>query len=141
MSSERFEIQISSNKADHDAVLQALLDFNASRVGPSGKVELTFQIKDAAGNLIAGANGFNHWNYFFLAHLWVSEKERGNGTGKRLLKKIEEEAKARHCTHCWLDTFSFQAAGFYEKLGYERFGALDNYPTGHQRYFYFKKLS
>lgn len=137
---ETLEIRVSTDRADHDAVLEALLAFNASRVGASGKVELTFRIDNHLGELVAGANGFNHWNYFFLAHLWVSEKQRGQGTGKRLLQRIETEAKARGCTDLWLDTFSFQAAGFYEKLGYTRFGCLDDYPVGHQRYFYVKKL-
>ncbi|OYZ24087.1 MAG: hypothetical protein B7Y39_02495 [Bdellovibrio sp. 28-41-41] len=60
-------------------------------------------------NLLAGANGFTHWNYFFLAHLWVSDQQRGKGTGKQLIQTIEAEARARKCTHLWLVTFSFQA--------------------------------
>lgn len=138
--SKKFEIQISNDTADHDAVLNALLAFNATQVGASGKTELTFQIKDSSGKLIAGANGFTHWNYFFLAHLWVSDQLRGKGVGRQLMERIEAEAKARNCDHLWLDTFSFQAAGFYEKLGYNRFGTLDNYPTGSQRHFYSKRL-
>lgn len=140
MLKQKFKIQISSNKEDHDSVLSALLAYNAVQVGPSGKTELTFQIKSANGQLIAGANAFTHWNYFFLAHLWVSEEQRGQGIGKQLIQTIELEAKSRNCTHCWLDTFSFQAAGFYEKLGYKKFGQLEDYPIGHQRYFFFKEL-
>ncbi len=37
--------------------------------------------------------------------------------------------------HAHLDTFSFQARGFYEALGYEVFGRLEEYPPGHERYF------
>jgi len=140
MSDSNLKVQISSKKEDHEAVLSALIAYNTKHVGHSGKTELTFQIKDAQGALIAGANGYTHWNYFFIAHLWVSEDHRGGGLGKKLLQKIEDEAVIRRCTHCWLDTFSFQAAGFYEKLGYTRFGSLDEYPTGHKRFFYFKKL-
>jgi hypothetical protein len=40
----------------------------------------------------------------------------------------------------WLDTFSFQARGFYEKLGYEEFGQLD-YPPDHHRHFMRKRLT
>ena len=40
----------------------------------------------------------------------------------------------------WLDTFSFQARGFYEKLGYEEFGRLD-YPPDHHRHFMQKGLT
>ena len=39
----------------------------------------------------------------------------------------------------WVDTFSFQAPGFYAKLGYREFGRLD-YPPDHQRIFLQKQL-
>jgi hypothetical protein len=40
----------------------------------------------------------------------------------------------------FLDTFSFQARGFYEKLGYRAVGVLDNHPAGHQHYFMTKRF-
>jgi hypothetical protein len=40
-----------------------------------------------------------------------------------------------------LDTFSFQARGFYEKLGYCVFGTLDDYPPGHSRFYLTKRLA
>jgi hypothetical protein len=41
-----------------------------------------------------------------------------------MLLQAEQEAKARGCRGAWLDTYSFQARGFYERLGYAVFGAL-----------------
>ena len=46
----------------------------------------------------------------------------------------------RGCHSAWVDTFSFQAPGFYRKLGYEVFGELD-YPPGHKRFFLRKRLT
>jgi ribosomal protein S18 acetylase RimI-like enzyme len=40
----------------------------------------------------------------------------------------------------WLETFSFQAPGFYQKLGYCEFGRLADYPPGHTRLYYQKSL-
>jgi ribosomal protein S18 acetylase RimI-like enzyme len=56
------------------------------------------------------------------------------------MKKAEEIAANRGCLGIRLDTFSFQAPGFYEKLGYRIFGRLANHPKGHERIYYFKEL-
>jgi hypothetical protein len=46
----------------------------------------------------------------------------------------------RGCHGVWLDTFTFQARGFYERLGYSVFGAIEDYPPGHSRHFLKKDL-
>ena len=53
---------------------------------------------------------------------------------------MEQAAKERGCTYAHLDTFSFQARPFYEALGYEVFGILDDYPPGHHKFFMKKAL-
>jgi ribosomal protein S18 acetylase RimI-like enzyme len=70
----------------------------------------------------------------------VDGAHRGGGWGRALLERAEEEAIARGLQGVWLDTFSFQAPGFYQKLGYEVFGTLADYPPGHTRYFLRKTL-
>jgi hypothetical protein len=39
-----------------------------------------------------------------------------------------------------VDTFSFQAPGFYEKLGYRTFGRLDDFPAPYHRVWMTKAL-
>jgi hypothetical protein len=46
----------------------------------------------------------------------------------------------RGCHSAWLDTFEFQARGFYERLGYSCFAELRDYPPGFARYFMKKAL-
>ena len=65
---------------------------------------------------------------------------RGQGLGSKLMLQAENEAALRGCHSAWLDTHKFQARGFYEKLGYEIFGELSDYPTGYSRYFMKKAL-
>jgi hypothetical protein len=43
---------------------------------------------------------------------------------------------SRGCRGAWLDTYSFQARGFYEHLGY----SIDDYPPGQSRIFLHKSL-
>ena len=52
-----------------------------------------------------------------IESVWVAENYRGQGIAARLLKEVEEEAKAAGCYMAQLDTFDFQAPGFYEKQG------------------------
>jgi hypothetical protein len=40
----------------------------------------------------------------------------------------------------WALLNSFQACGFHLALGYRQFGAHDDYPAGHIRYFLYKRL-
>jgi ribosomal protein S18 acetylase RimI-like enzyme len=62
------------------------------------------------------------------------------GYGKRLLLATEQEGFKRGCRYSQLDTFSFQALGFYEKLGYRVFGELDDVAGKHRWYFLKKDL-
>jgi ribosomal protein S18 acetylase RimI-like enzyme len=72
--------------------------------------------------------------------LWVSEEVRGQGYGQALLEAAEEAARKRGCKNVNLDTMSFQAPAFYQKLGYRIFGQLDDFPTGYTRYYLTKQL-
>jgi GNAT superfamily N-acetyltransferase len=72
--------------------------------------------------------------------LFVPESMRGIGIGRKLMTLAEGEAVRRACRAAALDTFSFQARGFYERLGYSVFGTLDDCPPGHRRFYLTKRL-
>ena len=72
--------------------------------------------------------------------LFVPESLRGQGIGAQLMERAETEGRRRGCGNAWLDTFEFQARGFYERLGYRCFGELANYPPGFSRFFMTKAL-
>lgn len=72
--------------------------------------------------------------------LFVKENHRRKNLGSILLQKVEAEAKSIGASLVHLDTFDFQAKGFYIKHGYEIFEILDDCPTGHQRFYLKKKL-
>jgi GNAT superfamily N-acetyltransferase len=65
---------------------------------------------------------------------------RNEGHASRLLIAAESEARKRGCKHAFLDTFSFQALGFYYKLGYSEFGRLDEFSDKHKRHCLHKRL-
>lgn len=80
------------------------------------------------------------WNILYIDVLWVKDAYRNKGYASALVNDIESKAKEMGCHICHLDTFDFQAKGFYEKLGYAVFGVLEDCPEGHNRYYLSKKL-
>ena len=48
--------------------------------------------------------------------MWVAETARGKGLGRQVMLAIEDAAEERGCERARLDTFSYQARPFYEKL-------------------------
>jgi GNAT superfamily N-acetyltransferase len=90
--------------------------------------------------IVAGLAGETYCGWLFVKYLWVSDGLRGRGVGRELMARAEVLARERGCHSAWLDTFSFQAPGLYEKLGYQEFGRLD-YPPDHHRRFMRKRLT
>jgi GNAT superfamily N-acetyltransferase len=83
---------------------------------------------DDAACLRGGVSGIIYWDWLFVDSLYIDDGLRHRGIGTELMKLAESHALARGCHPVWLDTF--QARAFYEALGYELFGMLDNYPAG-----------
>jgi GNAT superfamily N-acetyltransferase len=75
-----------------------------------------------------------------VAALWVDEPHRGQGVGTQLLAEAEAEAERRGCLGVYLDTYSFQARPFYERLGYQLFGTLPDCPPGATKFYLYKRL-
>ncbi|HEY0858035.1 MAG TPA: GNAT family N-acetyltransferase [Albitalea sp.] len=75
--------------------------------------------RTADGTVVGGAVGRTWGACCELQQLWVEPAQRRGGMGTRLVKAFEERAAARGCTTFYLETFSFQARPFYERLGYE----------------------
>ena len=124
-----------------DVVVKALMAFNDKAVGPSGFQPLAILINDPVTNEpVGGLWGKTAYNWCFVELFVIPEQFRGNDLGSKILSQAEDIARARGCTGLWLDTYWFQARPFYEKQGYEVFGALDDYPRGGQRFFLKKSL-
>jgi GNAT superfamily N-acetyltransferase len=82
----------------------------------------------------------SYYRWLFVELLFVPASMRGQGLGTELMRQAESVARARGCHGIWLDTFSFQAPDFYERLGFDRFGTIDAYPLQHSRLFFQKRL-
>jgi GNAT superfamily N-acetyltransferase len=129
-----------AQEADSLFVRQGLRRFNNQFIKDDGFQPLNLFLRREDGSIAGGLLGDLYWGWLSINILWIDESLRGQGYGKKLILMAEEEAIQKSCRAAHLDTMSFQARPFYEKLGYTVFGALDDLPVGHQRIFMWKKL-
>lgn len=134
------EIHVSDRPTaeESERILQGLIAHNEFHAGPAGARELTVMARRGE-KIVGGLIGMSHWNWLHIRFLWIEESSRRLGLGRKLMAAAEQEARHRGCDHVHLDTFSFQALPFYERLGYRLFGKLEDYPPGHTRYFLEKR--
>jgi GNAT superfamily N-acetyltransferase len=127
-----------------EAILQGLIAHNTAGTGglyPSPRT-IALSVRDeTSGKALGGLTARISYSRMFIELLFVPEALRGSGIGRQLLEQAEHVAREAGCIGIWLDTFTFQAPGFYKKLGYTEFGVLADYPPGHSRHFLHKPLS
>lgn len=90
--------------------------------------------------LIGGAIGFVCYSWYYLDLLFVEDAYRKKGIGSQLLKQIEQFAKENHLTGVRMETWDFQALGFYQSNGYKVFGEIKDCPPGTIEYHLKKEL-
>ena len=136
----RLDVEDAPAEADVEVLPDGLEAFNESR-WPKHQpwMPLAVFVRDSE-KIVAGLAGETYSGWLFIKYLWVSEGLRGRGIGRRLMAAGEARALERGAHSAWVDTFSFQAPGFYRKLGYEVFGELD-YPPDFKRFFLRKRLA
>jgi ribosomal protein S18 acetylase RimI-like enzyme len=86
--------------------------------------------KDEQGQVIGGAIGRRWGTCCELQQLWVKPAHRRLGLGAKLVRAFETRATEHGCTHFYLETFNFQAPGFYASLGYTVAHEHSVYPHG-----------
>ncbi|MGU3422839.1 GNAT family N-acetyltransferase [Methylobacterium sp. D54C] len=119
------------DEATSKAIEDGLNRFNEARCGPDPTKPLWIVCRDDDGTVLGGLQGYTQWDWFIVATLWVREESRGRGIGLRLLLEGEGAAKRHGCTRARLATVTFQAPGFYGKLGYVEVCRLPDVPPGH----------
>jgi GNAT superfamily N-acetyltransferase len=98
-------------------------------------------VEEATGELAGGLTGRTWARWLHVDLLWIDPRHRGARLGARLLREAEHMARTeRACARARLETWDFQAPGFYRKYGYEVVGRVDDYPPGVTEYTLVKRL-
>jgi ribosomal protein S18 acetylase RimI-like enzyme len=98
-------------------------------------------VRGDVGQCLGGLLGTIWGGWLHVESLWVAEAQRGQGFATKLLSEAERFAVQKGCVAATLDTHNADARRLYEKLGYEVFGVLDDYPPGRNKSFLRKRLS
>jgi GNAT superfamily N-acetyltransferase len=139
MSEARFAV------GDADTDLAERLDqeisaFNAAASGHHDARMLSVAVRGDDGDLRGGLYGWTWGGCGYVDLLWVRDDQRGLGLGADLLAAAEAEIRRRGCDRVALSTHSFQAPGFYARLGYTECGRTPGYPRGHDDIHLLKQL-
>ena len=145
MGKPRYTLTLEDNppKDDIKAVNEGLEAFNrqAIQFDPSDDYKaLRLFVRANDGTVMGGLLGGTWWHWLYINILWVHDDLRGQDFGTDLMRAAEQEVLKRGCHSVYVDTHSFQALPFYQKLGYAVFGELADFPPGHIRYFLQKQL-
>jgi GNAT superfamily N-acetyltransferase len=138
------EIRMVSEPHASDGRKQIVIDhldaYNLAVTGLTAYSPVNFFLYDEGDEIMGGLLGLIWGGALHVRILWVAESLRSRGHGRRLLEAAERRATERGCRCVFLDTFSFQAPGFYEKLGYEMYARAEDWPVGHAHCFLRKAL-
>jgi len=83
---------------------------------------------------LGGVQGIVTADYMYINLLVVNKDHRGKNIGTDLMNKIEEYSIINQLESIVLGTAEFQAKPFYEKLGYEVYLTMNDYPKGFECY-------
>jgi GNAT superfamily N-acetyltransferase len=127
---------------DQDEIFNLLVNnlrqFNFKRMGEERSQPLMVIIRNDSGEIVGGIAGRTIYHQLLIEVLWVHDDKRGQGLGIQLMEIAEREAQKRGCIAAQVDTLSFQAPRFYEKMGFKIVGSVSGVRDSPDRYFLLK---
>lgn len=137
------QVKDTIDQKSYDIISELLFEYNLSKTidlqNESNK-PIEIIIRDENNKIIGGLYGRSIWGTLEINKCVVIPENRKEGIGRKLIIEAEKEAKKRCCRFISLNTFSFQAPEFYEKLGFEKIGTETDFPQGFEKYYYRKKI-
>ena len=133
----KIQIAAPANEEIDEFITQKTRQYNKQFVDDDYQ-PLSVHATSENGDVVGGLVGKTYWNYLEVEFLWVEDAHRRQGLAAKIMAEAEREARQRRCHTIILDTYEFQALGFYERIGFQQFGQLDEFAGRFKRY-YLKK--
>ena len=136
----RWEFTDSPQADDLGVVDSGLHLFNLTATDLAAVQPLACFARAASGEVIGGLRARQWGTAVEVQQLWVAERQRRRGVAARLMAMLEQAAVERGATVIYLDTFSFQAPGFYRRCGFATAMRIDGFPDGIAKHLMVKHL-
>ena len=134
MDTTHLRIEAEPAFADMQFLEDRLYEYSAEKTGVDDGQWLAIFLRDDQHTIQAGLGGWTWCGSCYISSVWVHKDLRGQGVGTKLLQAAEQEARRRGSQRIILSSFSFQAPGFYQKLGYKVEHVLYGFPEGYKYY-------
>ncbi len=136
----KFELDLAPSVEGINEIRNGLVEYNTPFLSGIESSEVALYVSrenQKLGGIIADITG----SWLTIKFLWVDKSVRSRGVGRDLVLKMEAHAVSVGCHSALLNTYSFQAKPFYEKLGYECLLTLENIYKSHNKHYLVKRLS
>ncbi len=127
-------------KDEYEAINIGLNGYNEKFTGSLLREDVSSVLKDNAGNTLGAIIGEINWGWLYIKALWIDESLRNEGWGSKLLYDLEKYSLSSGISNVRLETTTFQALGFYKKLGCTVFAELEDMPPGETIFFLKKSI-
>lgn len=103
-----------------ERIYKGFKEHSISQVGYDGLDAEPISFEIWQGNELIGACVIQlFWGQLHIKYLYVDKSYRNKGIGKELMEKAFSYGKSKGCNFAFVETLSFQAPDFYQKLGFE----------------------
>jgi GNAT superfamily N-acetyltransferase len=124
---------------EEDGLKERLGAWNMENTGHRDYAPVNFFLRDESGAIRGGVMAYVWARWLHVDTVWIEEEFRGQDWGTRMLEAAHELGREKGAQAAFLDTFSWQARPFYERLGYEVVATV-GMPEGHERHYMVKSL-
>src|ERR1700761_9861828 len=87
------------------AVIGGLVRYNEEKMGKQRYRRFAVSLRDKK-KIVGGVIGEVWMTVLFIQWFWIDEKFRGKGSGAKLIRKIEDEARRFGAVRSYVDTMS-----------------------------------
>lgn len=133
------------SKANSAVIVKNFNVCKKQQAGAQSKRPYTLFIASQTGDIVGGCLGHiitcNGEKYLYVNRLWVNEQHRKHKLGTKIMRELEQYATRNNCQLIQLETYEWQARGFYEKLGYTAIATVANVEHGSGgEHYYMRKV-